>query len=493
MNDTKAYRGIVCFRYNALTFWRGKRSVYLRTSVLIICIICPMTIVIVRMLAKIIGMQPLLVENSFVHYVSVSVLSAVVAMLSVYLIHKMQNRRKQCCVAENDRAWIDLNFDNLEANVKTLKSALPKGCELMAVVKAEAYGHGAFEAATFINQLGVNAFAVATIEEGIALRRYGIRDEILIFGFTPPGRAKELCRYDLMQTLIDYPYALQLNRQGYGVKAHIKIDTGMHRLGFDCTDAATVKQAFACKHIRICGIYTHLCVSDSLAADDVCFTQLQIQRFYELIDSLKDDGIKIPKTHIQSSYGLLNYPELKCSYVRAGISLYGARSSPADHTRLQLDLRPVLSLKSQIVLIRQIQSGESIGYGRAFIAQRDSRVAVVPIGYADGFPGNLSCGNSEVLINGRRAPVVGRICMDHLSVDVTDMDDVSVGAIVTFIGKDGNEQLSAEAVAAGSGSITNELLCRMGTRLRITAKNQKQKKEVSLRATSSHLFTRKRN
>lgn len=412
---------------------------------------------------------------------------------SVFQLSKRKNRHKSGCVAENDRAWIDLNFDNLEANVKTLRRALPNGCELMAVVKAEAYGHGAFEAATFINQLGVKAFAVATIEEGIALRHYGIRDEILIFGFTPPGRAKELCRYDLMQTLIDYPYALQLNQQGYGVKAHIKIDTGMHRLGFDCTDAATLEQAFACKHITICGIYTHLCVSDSLAAEDVCFTQLQIQRFYELIDSLKEDGIKIPKTHIQSSYGLLNYPELKCSYVRAGILLYGARSSPEDHTRLPLNLRPVLSLKSQIVLLRQIQSGESVGYGRAFIAERDSRIAVVPIGYADGFPGNLSCGNSEVLINGQRAPVVGRICMDHLSVDVTDVDDVSVGAIVTFIGTDGNEQLSADAVAADSGSITNELLCRMGTRLKMTEKNKKPKQKGLLRATSSHLFTRKRN
>ena len=457
----------VYFLFHALTFLRGKRSVYLRTSALVIYIIHPMMIVVVRMFAKFTHTQGLFVDNSVMHFLSVSILSAGFAMLSVYLLEKAQSRHKKRYTSENDRAWIEVDLNNLKANVRTLKKAMPNGCDLMAVVKAEAYGHGAFEVAAYINRFGVKSFAVATIDEGIELRHYGIRDEILILGFTPPARTKELHKYDLMQTLIDENYATELNKQGFDIKAHIKIDTGMHRLGFDCADAETVKKAFTMQHIKVCGIYTHLCVSDSLNTEDVRFTEMQIQRFYSLIDSLKEDGIKIPKTHIQSSYGLLNYPELKCRYVRVGIALYGVLSSPEDKTKSQLALRPVLSLKSQIILIRKIQTGESVGYGRAFIAERNSRIAVVPIGYADGLPRNLSCGSGEVLINGQRAPIVGRICMDQLCVDITDIEGICIGDIVTLIGQDGNDELSAAVVASNSDSITNELLSRMGKRLKI--------------------------
>lgn len=459
------------FLFRVITCWRGNRSVYLRTAALVIYIIHPMIIVIVRMSAKIVGMQQLLVENSLVHYISVSVLSAVFSLLIVFIFNAYHNKHRKIVPRKKDRAFIEIDFNSLKANVETLKRAIPMGCELMAVVKAQAYGHGAYETAVYINRLGVKAFAAATIDEGIELRHYGIRGEILILGFTPPERAKDLCKYKLMQTLIDYSYALQLDKQGYDIKAHIKIDTGMHRLGFDCTDSTKVEKAFAMEKIKICGIYTHLCVSDSLAAEDVSFTQLQIKRFYKLIDGLKKDGIEIPKTHIQSSYGLMNYPELRCSYVRAGISLYGLLSSPEDKTRLQLALAPVLSLKSQIVLIRRVQRGESVGYGRTFIAGKDSRIAVIPIGYADGFPRNLSCGKGEVILNGQRIPIIGRVCMDQLIIDITTISNVSVGDTVTLIGKDGNEQLSAGTVAAASGSITNELLSRMGARLRVITKN----------------------
>lgn len=461
----------VYFLFHVLTFSRGKRSVHLRTSALVIYIIHPMMIVVVRMIAKFTHTQGLFVDNSIVHFGSVSILSAGFAMLLVYLFEKAQGRHKKHCTSENDRAWIEVDLNNLKTNVRTLKKAMPNGCNLMAVVKAEAYGHGAFEVATYINRFGVKSFAVATIDEGIELRSYGIRDEILILGFTPLVRAKELHKYDLMQTLIDENYATKLNKQGVDVKAHIKVDTGMHRLGFDCADAETVKKAFTMQHIKVCGIYTHLCVSDSLDTEDVHFTEMQIRRFYGLIEILKKDGIEIPKIHIQSSYGLLNYPELKCNYVRVGIALYGVLSSPNDQTKLQLALCPVLSLKSQIILIRQIHSDESLGYGRTFIAERDSRIAVVPIGYADGLPRALSYGNGEVLINGQRAPIIGRICMDQLCVDVTDIGDVVIGDVVTFIGKDGNDELSAPTVADNYNSITNELLSRMGNRLKIKVKN----------------------
>lgn len=367
---------------------------------------------------------------------------------------------------KEDRAWVELDFNHLKHNVNELKKAMPEDCDLMAVVKAKAYGHGAFEVATHLNRLGVKAFAVATIDEGIELRRYGIHGEILILGFTSPDRAKELYKYDLIQTLICYNYALQLNKQGYAIKAHIKIDTGMHRLGFDNTDVEAIKKAFTMKQINICGIYTHLSVSDSLAKEDVCFSQLQIQRFYDLLEGLEKEGIEIPKTHIQSSYGLLNYPELKCNYVRAGISLYGALDSSTNKTRLQLDLRPVLSLKSRVVLLRQVKSGDSVGYGRSFVASRDSNIAILSIGYGDGVPRNLSGGNSNVIINGQRAPIIGQICMDQLIVDVTDIDHVSTGNIATLIGKDGNEEILATFVASEAKSIPNELLSRIGSRVK---------------------------
>ena len=382
------------------------------------------------------------------------------------VLYKVKSRQKKP-VGEKARAWIEIDLDNLSHNVKTLNKAMPARCELMAVVKAGAYGHGMYEIATHINRIGVKAFAVATIDEGMELRGYGILGEILILGYTAPERAKELHKYDLTQTLIDYDYAMLLNEQGYDVKAHIKVDTGMHRLGFSREDTEKIACVFAMKHIRVGGIYTHLCASDSLADEDLTFTNMQIDCFYKLLKILKEKGICIPKMHIQSSYGFLNYPELKCDYVRAGVSLYGVSSVPNDKTRLRLELRPVLSLKARVVLLRAIKKGESVGYSRAFIAKRDSMIAVLPIGYADGFPRNLSCGKSCVLINGHRAPIVGKICMDQLAVDVTDIPNVKVGIAATLIGKDGRDEIAAPAVAENSESITNELLCRMGRRLKI--------------------------
>lgn len=253
---------------------------------------------------------------------------------------------------ETERAWIEIKVGNLRHNVDTLKKAMQSGCELMAVVKAQAYGHGAVLTASFLNKMGVTAFAVATIDEGIALRKGGINGEILILGYTNVYRTEELIKYDLTQTVICFEYAEALNAQGSVVKAHIKIDTGMHRLGISDKEVSAVQKVFLMKNLKVCGMYTHLCCPESRAAEDIAFTRGQINSFYTLINALKDDGIVIPKLHIQSSYGLLNYPEIACDYVRAGIALYGGLGS-VDDTVLKPDLRPVLSLKSRVVLIRE--------------------------------------------------------------------------------------------------------------------------------------------
>lgn len=371
---------------------------------------------------------------------------------------------------KTERAWIEVNVGNLRHNVETLKKVMQPGCELMAVVKAQAYGHGAVLIASYLNEMGIMAFAVATINEGIVLRKSGIRGEILILGYTDVGRASELKKYDLMQALISFEYAEALNIQGFTIRTHIKIDTGMHRLGIPSGELSAVRKVFLMENLKVCGMFTHLCCSDSRHPDDVTFTRGQIDSFYSLTDALSDSGIILPKLHIQSSYGLLNYPGLACDYVRAGIALYGVLSTLDDDTVLKLDLRPVLSLKSRVVLIRKVVAGESIGYGRSFTTGRDTRIAILSIGYGDGFPRNLYGGKGNVLINQYVVPVVGRICMDQLAVDITDAEGVSVGDIATLVGAEGHDELSAPAVADSSGSISNELLCRMGARLPVIAK-----------------------
>lgn len=369
-----------------------------------------------------------------------------------------------------ERSWIELNIENLKHNVRILREAIPPACELMAVVKADAYGHGACATAAVLNQMEITAFAVATVEEGIQLRKHGIRGEILILGYTDVKRVQDLQKYDLTQTLLDFAYAQALNSRNAAVKTHIKIDTGMHRLGISSEEISAVRKVFEMKNLKICGIYTHLCCADSRLPEDIAFTRRQIDSFYRLTDALKNSGIQLPKLHIQSSYGFLNYPDLVCDYVRVGIALYGVSSVPDNEAVLQPALRPVLALKSRVVLIRFIGKGDSVGYGRTFVAGRDSRIAVIPVGYGDGFPGSLSGKNVSVLINRKSVPVVGRICMDQLTVDITDAENVKVGDVVTLIGTEAEQNVAAPVVAQRADSISNELLCRLGTRLPIVMK-----------------------
>ena len=458
------------FLFHLLLYWKERRFALIRMAALIVYIIHPMMIVIVHFLAKFLG--DIIVENSLINYLIVCLLSVLFSIVAMIFINKFTTRRnsikKKWCF-ETERAWIELNLDNLAYNVNALQKVMPEKSTLMAVVKTQAYGHGAFQIATSLNQMGVKAFAVATIDEGIQLRRYGICGEILILGYTNPNRAKELKKYDLMQTLIDFKYAKALNRQKIAVKAHIKIDTGMNRLGVSFDNINEVKMIFSMKYIKVCGIYTHLCCADTLLPEDVEFSENQIDNFYYLIDKLKERGIQIPKVHIQSSYGLLNYPQLVCDYVRVGIALYGVLSKPDENTRVKIDLRPVLSLKARVVLIRSVSKQDTVSYGRRFRAKRDSLIAIVSIGYGDGFPRDLSCQKGGVLIRGQYAPIVGRICMDQLAVDITEIEDVSVGNVATLIGFD-TMDIAAPDIAQHFNSISNELLCRMGARLPIIIK-----------------------
>ncbi|MCM1308015.1 MAG: serine racemase VanT catalytic subunit [Butyrivibrio sp.] len=466
-NDSMYFFLVPCvyFLFRLLLSIEGKRRRRLRSVSLIVYIIHPMMILAVRAAARPLRLWSVLVGNGAVHYIAVSALSAALAFAAVFIWEKIR-RPAKALPDGGERAWIEINTDNLKHNVKLLQGAMREGCELMAVVKANAYGHGAAEISACLERLGVRAFAVATADEGIALRKYGISGEILVLGCTSPYRAGELRRYKLIQTITDLDYARMLERQKVPVRAHIKIDTGMHRLGIDAKDVKSVKGVFSMKHIKVCGVYSHLCCSDSLREDDVLFTQKQLECFKGLLDRLRGDGFDTGKVHIQSSYGLLNYPELEFDYVRAGIALYGVLSDPGDRLKNPLELRPVLSLKSRIVLLKEVKKGESAGYNRAFTAERDSRIAILPIGYGDGIPRSLSCGAGFARIGGEAAPIAGRVCMDSLALDVTDVRDVAVGDIATLISDDAKSPVNAPRVAARSGSISNELLSRMGARLK---------------------------
>lgn len=286
----------------------------------------------------------------------------------------------------------------------------------------------------------------------------------MIFGATDPQQVRQLRKYRLTQTLVSKEYAQRLNQKKIHVNVQIKVDTGMHRLGLEADHPEAVLKLFNLKYLNITGIYTHLCVSDSLLEENVEYTLEQIGKMERLIDTLSEAGCKIPAIHVQNSGGLFNYPYIRYDYIRPGIALYGVKSSCKTDAMAPADLKPVLTLKSRIILIRKIHQGESVGYGRNYIAARDTVIAVIAAGYADGIPRSLS-GKGSVLIRGKRAPIIGRICMDQMTVDITGIPDAAVEDIVTLIGKDGSQQIPAEEMAENSGSITNEFLCRIGKRV----------------------------
>lgn len=363
------------------------------------------------------------------------------------------------------RAWKELNYENLKWNVEKLKEHLPEHCTFMAVVKADAYGHGALPVSSYLNRIGVRAFAVATLQEGIALRKAGIQGEILIMGYTPPQDACLLTANDLIQTAADCAHAKALNAAApYPVKVHLKIDTGMRRLGERAEHIDALASLFSLPRLRILGMYSHLCVADSQEIDDILFTRVQISSFLRTVEILREKGCDPGKLHLQSSYGVLNYPGLPMDYARFGIAMYGVLSSPDSRLLERVSLRPVLSLHARIATVRDLHPGETVSYGRHFRAEVPMRAATVTIGYADGLPRSLSGTELPVLVRGRRAHVIGNICMDQLIIDVTGIPEARPGDVVTFLGTDGNQTLRAEEMAEKAGTITNELLCRLHLR-----------------------------
>lgn len=366
-------------------------------------------------------------------------------------------------LTKQNRAWLEINLDNLEHNVNQIKSIIPDKCKIMAIVKANAYGHGMIEIAKKLNEIGIQDFAVATLSEGINLRKNNIKGNILILGYTDLKDVEYIIKYDLIQTIVDYEYAKKIEQMKLGdkLKVHIKINTGMNRIGESYKNIDNLIKTYQIKNIEILGTYSHLCVADSLKSDDVEFTNEQINNFFECIDKIKSLGYDTGKIHIQASYGILNYTNLNCDFVRPGIIMYGVYNE--DEPKVKLDLRPVLSLKSRITSVKEIEEDESVSYGRTFIAKTKKRIATVCIGYADGYPRNLGNKDVQVMVNGQFAEIIGRICMDQLIIDVSQIKEIHQGDIVTLIGK--QNEISAELIASKADTITNELLSRLGSRL----------------------------
>ncbi len=474
--------GLTKPRDNRINQRKNHPSINLRKTATWIYIIHPAVIIFVRLIGKLLHITNILVSNSLIHYITVSVFSFILAWLLTAIIRYSKIHFKALKVSDKpnitSRAWIELDMTALADNVSYLRSKLaPTSC-LMPAVKANAYGHGDIPIAKALNRLGIKHFCVACADEGVKLRQNGIKGEILILGYTHPDSFSLLSKYRLTQTVVDYEYAGQLNNFGKKLHVHIGIDTGMHRLGIRSENTDKIFDIFEMSNLKIDGILTHLSVSDSISPKEKAFTTLQATRFQEILSHIRRNGYDLPKTHLLASYGLLNYPELGGDYVRVGIALYGILSTKEDTCKYADMLTPVLSIKARVASIRTLHKEESAGYGMAFTAARETKIATLAIGYADGLPRSLSNGVGSVLINGRRAKIIGRICMDQMSVDVTDIPSVKSGDIATIIGTSGNETIRVTDIAEETHTITNEVLSRLGTRLERVVSHEAPTKSV---------------
>lgn len=355
------------------------------------------------------------------------------------------------------RTWSEINLDILKQNIKII-SGLSRGKEIIAVVKANAYGHGDVQCAKALNGCGITHFAVSNLWEAQRLRSNGINGEILIFGYCDLTLIPENNESGFIFTVGDVDYAEKLSdaavKAGIKVPVHIKFDTGMSRVGI--TGEAELEKILSLKGLECRAGYTHFAVADSLDPADIEFTDKQQKK---LLDLCRAHGLK---THSQNSGGIIYHSGYEGDYVRAGIVMYGHKPDP--RFPLPDGIRSAFQLKSVISQLKTIHKGDTVSYGRTFTAERDTKLALVACGYADGFNRGLS-GNWNVIINEKRVPICGRICMDQTMIDVTDIPDVKIGDVVTIYSDEIEGGSSVEQAAAQVGTINYELLCAIGTRV----------------------------
>lgn len=363
------------------------------------------------------------------------------------------------------RVQANVNLDAIRHNIQDARSHIADGTRLMAIIKADGYGHGATEVASAIDDL-VDAYGIAILEEGVELRRAGVTKPILILGYSPAAQYEEVIYNDITQAVFTYEMAKQLSdtavRLGKKALVHIKTDTGMGRIGFCPTEesADIVARIQELPEIEITGCFTHFATADE---KNKTFTKKQLSDFQQFAGMLRERGISNIILHASNSAGIIDIPEANLDMVRMGISLYGHYPSE-EVEREQADLRPAMSLISYISYVKTVPAGTPIGYGSTFVSGEEMHIATIPVGYGDGYPRQLS-NKGSVLIHGQRAPIVGRVCMDQFMVDVTEIPQVQVGDEVVLFGRQKGEELSVEEVSALAGSFNYEMLCNVGKRI----------------------------
>ena len=369
------------------------------------------------------------------------------------------------------RTWAEVSLDNLEHNYHAIKNHIPEGCRFLGVMKADAYGHGAVPLSHALCELGAEYLAVSNLEEAIQLRRGGVRAPMLILGYTPASFADTMVFMDITQEVHSLEYAKELDTAlagtNYILNVHLKLDTGMTRIGFFAYDhertLPELLEVCGLPHLHVEGVFTHFCVADSKAPEDEAFTRTQYARFTAMLDALAAHGIRPELRHCASSGATILYPELVLDMVRPGIATYG--HAPSEDAEGILDLRPLMTVRTTVAQLREIPAGTSISYGRTYTAERDMRVAVLPIGYADGLLRGLS-GKVSFRIRGRMARSVGRICMDMCMVDVSEIPEIRVGDEAALFGYDTDGTLlPCERIAQQAGTISYEILCGISKRI----------------------------
>ncbi len=369
-----------------------------------------------------------------------------------------------------------INLDAILYNMNSMHQNISEDTKIMAVIKADGYGHGAAEVAECIEHLDYLAgYAVATVEEGLILRNHGIKKPILILGYAFPDQYDELIAADMRPTVFTREMAQELSQaageMGVDCPIHFAVDTGMSRIGYQVTEEAADEMAQIARlpHIMVEGIFTHFARADEA---DKTSAEEQLALFEKMISMLEERGIRIPVKHCSNSAGIVELKEANMDMVRAGITLYGLW--PSEEVRRDIiDLKPALSLITHVAYVKDLEAGRAISYGGTYVTKRPSRIATIPVGYADGYARGLS-NKGAVLIHGKRAPICGRVCMDQFMVDVTDIPEVKMGDEVILIGSAGEETITMEEVGELSGRFNYEFVCNLGKRIpRVFRRNGK--------------------
>ena len=363
------------------------------------------------------------------------------------------------------RVYADIDLAAIYENVKNAKALLKKDTKMMAIVKADGYGHGAVEVARQIDEL-VDAYGVAILEEGIELRKAGFTKPILILGYTPKPLYPAMIRYDIATAVFTMEMAKEISDTAVAMhknaNIHIKLDTGMSRIGFAITKESKeiIEQIAKLPGIEIKGCFSHFARMDE---KDKTKANEQFAKFTKMVNALEKDGVDLGIRHISNSAGIMEAPEVQMDMVRNGICLYGLYPSE-EVQKERLPLKPAMELKAYVSYVKTLEPGVEIGYGGTYTTTKKTRVATIPVGYADGYSRCLS-GKGSVLIHGKKAPILGRVCMDQFMVDVTDIDNVCVGDRVTLFGKDGDSCITIEEISAMAHSFNYEFVCDIGKRI----------------------------